>query len=422
MLFLTDRKQGIRFTIIGSFLLVIAHANNLLAVESTAKSNVEKSYQQANLQVGAERLDHYLPLLAGKRVALLINQTSQVGGEHLLDLLLAKGVNVTTLFAPEHGFRGDQAAGEKVSDQRDGQTGLPVYSLYGKHKKPRAAFLKQVDILIFDIQDVGVRFYTYLSSLHYYMQACAEFNIPLILLDRPNPNGAYIDGPVLKPQFRSFLGLHPIPLLHGLTLGEAARMIQGEGWLTINFKPEIKAKQPLRCDLTVIPMANYRHNLAVSLPIKPSTNLPNDLSVQLYPSLALFEATSVSVGRGTDWPFQVLGFPDPKMGDFSFIPRPIKGSWQRLNYANKRLYGERITRLTHRGFSLSYFLAWRDKMKAVGLNLITRPKFLDNLTGDDEFRRLIEQGQGEEAIRATWQKDLQAYRLMRSRYLLYPDG
>ncbi|MDQ7050024.1 MAG: DUF1343 domain-containing protein [Enterobacterales bacterium] len=310
---------------------------------TTAQKMVAANPVSHDLLVGAEQFDRYIPMLKGKRVGLLVNQTSRAFDQHLVDALLDKGVQISTIFAPEHGFRGDKAAGEKFDKEFDAKTGLPIYSLYASHKRPDQQQLKNVDILIFDIQDVGVRFYTFISSMHYLMQSCAEFSVPLIVLDRPNPNGDYVDGPLLDTRFSSFLGIHPIPMVHGLTVGELANMIEGESWLQLKFKAlsnqvsdavsKTHKVSDLHCDLRVIPVKNYRHDRRYSLPIKPSTNLPNDLSVRLYPSLALFEATDVSVGRGTPWPFQVLGYPDSKMGDFSFVPNAIGGSWKSLNHA-----------------------------------------------------------------------------------------
>ena len=243
---------------------------------------------------GAERTERYLPLLASKRVGVVCNHTGLIGGTHLVDSLLALNVSVVKVFAPEHGFRGTADAGEHVENERDARTGLPIVSLYGKNKKPTAQQLADVDVLLFDIQDVGTRFYTYISTLHYLMEACAENRRPLIVLDRPDPNGHYVDGPMLDTAFRSFVGMHPVPLVHGMTIGEYAGMINGEGWL----------KEGRRCELTVITCIGYDHSVHYELPVRPSPNLPNMASVYLYPSLGLFEGTVVSVGRGTEQPFQ----------------------------------------------------------------------------------------------------------------------
>jgi len=365
-----------------------------------------------NIIVGAEQFYEYLPLIKNKRVGLLVNQTSQVKGQHLVDFLVKNKINISAIFAPEHGFRGKQGAGEMIYDGRDIKTGIDIFSLHGKHKKPQKKQLDQIDLLIFDIQDVGVRYYTYISSMHYFMEACAENNIPLIVLDRPNPNGHYIDGPVLELNYQSFIGMHPIPVVHGLTVGELATMINGEEWL-------VDGKQ---CDLTVIKVKNYDHNTHYSLPIKPSPNLPNDLSVQLYPSLGFFEGTSISVGRGTDWPFQVLGYPDKIMGDFSFKPKQITGSWKALNYAESFLYGERFTTAESGKLSLRYLINWREKFKHHNLELISRPDFFDKLAGSDRLRKKIQSGMSAKEIEDSWQPELTEYQQVREKYLLYPDS
>ena len=368
--------------------------------------------ESQNVIVGAEQFSEYLPLIKNKRVGLLVNQTSQVGHQHLVDSLIEKQINVSAIFAPEHGFRGKQGAGETILDGRDIKTGIDIFSLHGKYKKPQKKQLEQIDFLIFDIQDVGVRYYTYISSMHYFMEACAENNIPMIVLDRPNPNGHYIDGPVLDLNYQSFIGMHPIPVVHGLTVGELATMINGEEWL-------IDGKQ---CDLTVIKVKNYDHNTHYSLSIKPSPNLPNDLSVQLYPSLGFFEGTSISVGRGTDWPFQVLGYPDKKMGGFSFRPKQITGSWKELNYAESSLYGERFTVAESGKLSLSYLINWREKFKRHNLTLISRPGFFDKLAGSDSLRNKIQSGMSAEEIENSWLPELDKYQQIRKKYLLYSDS
>lgn len=266
--------------------------------------------QASGLIVGAERDDLLLSKLAHKKLGLIVNQSSLVRGQHLIDYLIERGLPVNTLFAVEHGIRGIADAGEHISNAVDEATGLPIYSLYGKQKQPTHKDLENIDALVFDLQDVGVRFFTYLSSLHYVMQSCADTDTPLFILDRPNPNGAYVDGPILESDHASFVGMHPIPVLHGMTLGELGRMINGEGWL----------EGGETCGLTVIPIANYSRHMPYELPVRPSPNLPNTQAIQLYPSLALFEATDISVGRGTGFPFQVLGGVKPFFGDFSFTP------------------------------------------------------------------------------------------------------
>lgn len=375
-------------------------------------SNQAKDLQSANIIVGAEQPSKYLPLLKGKRVGLLVNQTSLVSKQHLVDFLIERGINVALIFAPEHGFRGEHGAGESVLDGRDVKTGVEIVSLHGKIKKPLASHLKKLDILIFDIQDVGVRFYTYISSMHYFMESCAENAIPLVILDRPNPNGDYIDGPVLEPKFASFVGKHPIPVVHGLTVAELAQMINGEGWL----------KDAKQCQLKIIKVNNYDHNRHYSLPVKPSPNLPNDLSVRLYPSLGFFEATPVSVGRGTDWPFQVLGFPNKKMGRFSFTPKSIRGSWKNLNHAKIELYGERFKKSPQAKLSLSHFVRWYQLFQSNQLEFINRPKFLDKLAGNSKLRSQLSSGMNAAAIEKSWQPGLRKYQQKRKQYLLYTDS
>ncbi|HFB99297.1 MAG TPA: DUF1343 domain-containing protein, partial [Phaeodactylibacter sp.] len=263
-------------------------------------SEVEVPTDDNSLQVGAAQMESYLPMLKNKSVALLVNQTSMVGKTHLVDTLLKQNINVQKIFAPEHGFRGNADAGEHVKDGKDAKTGIPLVSLYGKNRKPSPAYLEGIDVVVFDVQDVGVRFYTYISTLSYVMEACAENNIDFMVLDRPNPNGHYVDGPVLKKGFESFIGLHHVPVVHGMTVGEYAKMVNGEGWL----------KNKIKCKLIVIPCKHYTHQTFYELPIKPSPNLPNIRSVYLYPSLGFFEGTQVSVGRGTTKQFQIYGHPD----------------------------------------------------------------------------------------------------------------
>ena len=362
------------------------------------------------IKPGAERPDIYLPLIRYRNVALVANHTSLTGDKHLLDFLLGEKVAVKKIFCPEHGFRGEADAGEKIGDQTDPATGLPVISLYGKNRKPTAQQLKGIEIVVFDIQDVGVRFYTYLSTMHYVMEACAENNIPLIILDRPNPNGDYIAGPVLKPEFRSFVGMEPVPVVHGCTLGELAEMINGEGWLS----------NDLVCNLTVIPVENYTHQTAWSLPVKPSPNLPNDVAVRLYPSLCFFEATSVSVGRGTSFPFQVIGYPDPSMGKFMFTPASVPGAKAPL-HQGKACYGEDL-RTAGRGntFSLSYFLMYYHRFKNEK-DFLTSERWFNLLAGTDQVLKDIRAGKTLDAIEASWQDELGKYEELRREYLLYAE-
>lgn len=360
---------------------------------------------------GAERIDQYLPLLLGKRIGMVVNHTSIVGMEqtHLLDTLLKKNIRIVKVFAPEHGFRGNADAGETVKDGKDQRTGVPIVSLYGSNKKPTAAQLKDIDIILFDIQDVGARFYTYISTMYYVMEACAENDKEMIVLDRPNPCD-FVDGPVLKPAFRSFVGMLPIPVLHGCTVGELAQMINGEGWI---------ANKKNACSLRVIPMTGWKHGDPYSLPIKPSPNLPNDQSIRLYASLCPFEATRVSVGRGTTFPFQVLGAPNKKYGDFTFTPRSLPGFDKNPMHKGIACYGKDLRNVTDvNGLTLRYFLEFY-RLSREGASFFSRSRWFDLLMGTDSVRKAILRGESEEMIRKSWQKELQTYRNMREKYLLY---
>jgi len=363
--------------------------------------------QTTEIVVGAEQALQYLPLLKNKRVGLIVNQTSRVKGQHLVDYLLNKDIQVKLIFAPEHGFRGDHDAGEKVSSGMDKETGVKVYSIYGKHKKPSRETLKNIDVLVFDIQDVGVRYYTYISSMHYMMAAAAENDIPFLVLDRPNPNGAYVDGPVLNTAFQSFVGMHEIPLLHGMTVGELALMINGERWIE---------KQ---ADLSVIAVKNYNHDMSYSLPIKPSPNLPNDVAIAHYASLGFFEATPVSIGRGTDFPFQVIGYNEYAIGDYSFKPRSIKGAARSPKLQGIKVTGQDLRGMNTTGLNLSYLIAWHKLFKQHKQVFFTRADFMDKLAGTDQLREQIQQDWTEEAIRNTWQQGLIHFKKQREPYLLY---
>lgn len=388
--------------------LVLGACGRPQAVQVNERSVVPRT----DLQVGAQRITEYLPLLEDARVAVITNQTGLIGGTHLVDSLLELKVDVVKVFAPEHGFRGDADAGEHVKDGRDARTGLPLTSLYGSNKKPTKEQLSDVDVLLFDIQDVGVRFYTYIGTLHYVMEAAAEHGLPIIVLDRPNPNGFYIDGPVLDPAYRSFVGMHPVPLVHGMTVGEFARMINGEGWL----------EGGSRCDLTVIPCTVYQHDLMYDLPVKPSPNLPNSSAVHLYPSLGLFEGTIVSVGRGTDKPFQVIGHPAATMGRYDFTPRSLPGAkdppykGQLCKGLDLAEYGAIQARMDRR-INLQWLIGMYDS-SADKESFFT--PFFDKLAGSDRLREQVEAGMSEEAIRASWQEDLDRFSTVRQRYLLYP--
>lgn len=373
---------------------------------------------QATAQVknGADRLEELFPLLENKRISLVVNQTSLVQNVHFLDTLYNKGVHITQVFAPEHGFRGDADAGEFIKNGKDYRTQVPIISLYGKNKKPQPAQLQQTDIVIFDIQDVGARFYTYISTMFYVMQACAENNKELIILDRPNPCD-YIDGPVLDMKYKSFVGMLPIPVLHGCTIGELAQMINGEGWLGNN----------LQCPLKVITIEDWKHGQPYSLPVKPSPNLPNDQAIALYPSLCPFEGTSVSVGRGTDFPFQIIGSTTTKNLKFRFMPHSMKGSDKHPLHQDTYCYGLNLSSEKNipKGFSLQYVIQFynyfQNLTKHAEKEFFTRPHWFDLLMGTNQVRLDILKNKTEEQIRSAWQKKLNQYKEIRKKYLLYED-
>lgn len=356
---------------------------------------------------GANQTTLYFPVLKGKNIAVVANQTSVIGEKHLVDTLISFGISVKKIFCPEHGFRGNADAGEKINSTTDKKTGLPIISLYGKNKKPLPEQLSKIDYVLFDLQDVGVRFYTYISTLHYVMEACAENNVPLIVLDRPNPNAHYIDGPVLKSKFKSFVGMHPVPIVYGMTIGEYAKMINGEGWLANNIK----------CDLTVIPCENYSHHAKYDLLIKPSPNLPNMHSVELYPSLGLFEGTCISVGRGTDFPFQVIGHPVMDSSLFQFIPKSTVGATSPL-YENKKCYGLDLRNSTDTTFTLKYLIEMYQMFPAK--SAFFNP-FFQNLIGNDILVQQIKEGKTEEEIRETWNSDIKQFKEIRKKYLIYSE-
>lgn len=373
---------------------------------------------QATAQVknGADRLEELFPLLENKRISLVVNQTSLVQNVHLLDTLYNKGMHITQVFAPEHGFRGDADAGEFIKNGKDYRTQVPIISLYGKNKKPQPSQLQQTDIMIFDIQDVGARFYTYISTMFYVMQACAENNKELIILDRPNPCD-YVDGPVLDMKYKSFVGILPIPILHGCTIGELAQMINGEGWLGNN----------LQCPLKVITIEDWKHGQPYSLPVKPSPNLPNDQAIALYPSLCPFEGTSISVGRGTDSPFQIIGSPTTKNLKFRFMPHPMKGSDKHPLHQDTYCYGLNLSSEKNiaKGFSLQYVIQFynyfQNLTKHAEKEFFTRPHWFDLLMGTNQVRLDILKDKSEEQISSAWQKKLNQYKEIRKKYLLYED-
>ncbi|MBH0021886.1 DUF1343 domain-containing protein [Pseudoalteromonas sp. SWXJ133] len=372
-------------------------------------SSAQANEANNSLVVGAQQYAKYLPQLKNKRIGLVVNQTSTVGQTHLVDALLIKNINITKIFAPEHGFRGDHDAGAHVKNAVDSKTGIPLISIYGKNKKPSQAALADVDVIIFDIQDVGVRFYTYISSMHYMMEAAAEQGIEFLVLDRPNPNIAYVDGPILEPEFKSFVGMHPIPVLHGMTVGELAKMIKGEGW--INKAVDLK--------LTVIPVDHYTRKSAYSLPVKPSPNLSNDQAIALYPSLCFFEATPISIGRGTDFAFQVIGYSPIALGDFNFTPRAIKGAALNPKFKNQTVQGLDLRQANITGLNLTYLINAYMELSKNNISFFERADFMDKLAGTNKLRLAIEAGQSEAQIKQSWQAGLSQFKAQRAPYLLY---
>ena len=358
---------------------------------------------------GAQDTENYLHLMEGKSVGVVANQTSLIGETHLVDSLISLGVNVKRIFTPEHGFRGTADAGAKVTNGRDETTGIEIASLYGKTKKPTPEMLKDIDIMLFYLQDVGVRFYTYISTLSYVMEACAEQDIRVVVLDCPNPNGFYIDGPVLKTENKSFVGMHPVPVVYGMTIGEYGKMVNGEGWL----------KDGVHCELTVVGVPGYDRNAIYELPVKPSPNLPNWESVYLYPSLCFFEGSIASVGRGTDKPFQVFGHPDMR-GDYSFTPESKSGASKPL-LAGQHCHGEKLVDYAHDyaanpcQLHLDWLIGAYQQLKDKGFF----NNFFVKLAGDKQLQLDIENGKGEEVIRASWTSDLEAFKAVRAKYLIY---
>ena len=384
----------------------------LLSVLSWGTPTYAKT--SSSVTVGAERMELLLPTLKGKRVALMVNQSSLVGnaGTHLVDTLLSQGVNIVRLFVPEHGLRGKVDAGKSVRSGVDDKTGLPIVSLYGQRKRPTPEMLADIDLLVFDLQDVGTRFYTYISSMHYLMEACAEEGKTFVVCDRPNPND-FIDGPILEPDCRSFVGVDPLPVLHGMTVGELALMIDGEGWL----------RGGRTCHVKVIPMAGWSHGDPYTLPVRPSPNLPNSRAIELYPSLCFFEATIMSVGRGTEKSFQAIGYPDERFGDAVYTPAVKIGEDSNPRHKGNRCYGTDYTsmRLPQRQLSLSPLLDYYRKADSLGLQLVNQRQLFDLLAGTKKLRVQLSAGLSEAEIRSSWQAGLKAFRDKRARYLLYSD-
>ncbi len=388
------------------------NSGNPSAVPAEAKKDSTTAEAVQELKLGAERTDYFLPFLEGKKVALVGNQTSiiptEAGNVHLVDTLLSLGVDLRKVFAPEHGFRGTADAGEAVEDGKDPRTGLPVISLYGNNKKPTAQQLAGLDVLIFDLQDVGARFYTYISTLHYVMEAAAENNIQVIVFDRPNPNGHYIDGPVLEPEHKSFVGMHPIPVVHGMTIGEYAKMINGEGWL------EDRIQAPMK----IVEMENYGRNEPYELPVKPSPNLPNAKAINLYPSLCFFEGTNVNAGRGTSKQFQVFGSPflPKEKFPFSYVPESNEGA-KSPKHLGKTCYGKDLSKTERLDFiNLEWLIEAYNHTSQKGEFFNS---FFTKLAGTTKLQQQIKNGMSAEEIRATWEAGLEEFAKVRKNYLVY---
>ncbi|ESU21058.1 hypothetical protein FEDK69T_26120 [Flavobacterium enshiense DK69] len=400
-------------TVLFLVLSIVSCGNSVKPQEASHKKqetpNTPKKTVASDIRTGAQNTDAYLPLLKDKKVGIVTNQTGILSDKtHLVDFLLEKKIGVQKIYAPEHGFRGTADAGELIKDGKDTKTGLPIISLYGNNKKPKPEQLAGIDIMVFDLQDVGARFYTYISSLHYVMEACAENNIPLIVLDRPNPNGGIIDGPLLEKEYASFVGMHPIPVLHGMTIGEYAKMINGEKWL----------KNGVHCALTVIPCLNYKHTMPYSLPIKPSPNLPNDQAINLYASLCLFEGTNVSVGRGTDKQFQIYGSPFLPKSDFNFTPGPNLGAKDPM-HNGKLCNGEDLSKIKKVNRLELTWLIKAYQTTSDKSNFFN--DFFTKLAGTKKLQQQIETGVPENEIRKGWEKGIADFKLIRKSYLIYSE-
>lgn len=404
------------------FALVFTFLFATLALTACGQERqMKKPGEKFGLKTGAEQTEKYLPLLKGKRVGMVVNPTSIIGKRTSVDSLLKRGVNIVKIFGPEHGFRGDASAGVHVDDAVDAKTGIKVVSLYGKHSTPTAEELVDIDIMVFDIQDVGVRFYTYINTLQHVMEACAQNNKELMILDRPNPNGFYIDGPILDPRFKSGIGLQPIPIVHGLTIAEYAQMLNGEGWL----------KDQLKCKLNIIKNANYNHDMPYELPVKPSPNLNTQQAILLYPTTCLFEGIYMNHGRGTQFPFTVIGAPYLKgIYSFSYTPTGIKGMAETPLFKDQVCYGLdlrnydvsnfRKTKMLNLGWIIELYKASPKKEDFFNSKLSKEMGTIEKLVGVATFRQQIIDGKSEKEIRASWEPGLSKYKQMRKKYLLYP--
>jgi uncharacterized protein YbbC (DUF1343 family) len=400
--------QSIKYII-----LIIVTISSFLASCQNQQNQKKFSKAKETILPGSYLIREYVPLLKGKTVGIVANNTSLINKTHLVDTLISLKVNTMKIFGPEHGFRGDQPDGKEILNGKDPKTGIEVISLYGYHKKPTQDDLQDIDIIIFDIQDVGARFYTYISTLTYVMEACAENNIPLIVLDRPNPNGYYVDGPVLEPEYSSFVGMHQIPIVYGMTIGEYAKMVNGEKWLN-------DAEQ---CNLTIIKCGNYTHDSRYQVPVRPSPNLQDMKAIYLYPSLCLFEGTVVSVGRGTENPFKVYGHPQMTKESYSFTPKSIQGISDDPPMNGQLCFGENLTGAAELIKNKEHLeLGW---LIEAYKNLNSKTKFFnsyfDKLAGNSKLREQIISGKSESEIRKSWQPDLDTFKKIRKKYLLYPD-
>lgn len=415
--FLVNVRKSMKFAILcGLFSLFILSCNSQPAQSHFAEAETNSQlHVEPEILPGIYAMDSIAATLSGKRVALIANHTSMIGDTHLVDTLLGSGIKVVKVFASEHGFRGDAPDGETIDNTIDPKTGISILSLYGKNKKPTPEMLKDVDVILFDIQDVGTRFYTFISTMHYAMEAAAENNLEMVVLDRPNPNGFFVDGPVLDLKFKSFIGMHPIPVVHGMTLGECAKMINGEGWL----------KGGVQCDLKIFECENYTHQSLYQLPIAPSPNLPDMESIYWYPSLCFLEGTSVSVGRGTPTPFTIIGEPGNTGGNFKFTPVSIKNASVNPLHKGVECVGYNLSgTLDFANLPDSLQLSWLIRMYNETGNkseFFRKDGYFDLLAGTDALRKALVAGKTEKVIRGEWQKDLEAFKIKRAKYLIYAD-
>ena len=399
------KNKLLYFFIISLFLLISCEKK-----ANSQQKNIKNKQKTSRIIPAAEQLDLYLPLLKNKKIALVVNQSSLIKNTHLVDTLISQGIDIKEIFAPEHGFRGNIERGITFSNSIDSATGIKIISLLGKHKAPTKEDLKNIDLVVYDLQDVGVRFYTYISTMYYVMLSCAKNGVKMMILDRPDPNGDYVAGPVLDTsKYRSFVGILPLPIVYGMTPAELALMINGENWLT----------DSLKCNLQIIKIANYTHKSKYILPVKPSPSLTNYQSIRLYPSLCFFEATDFSVGRGTNFPFQVIGFPDKRFGDFTFIPHDITNVQTNPIQKDKKCYGIDLRNIEPPKFTWKYVIKFYHLCNS-DIVFFTRPHWFDMLAGTDTIRKMIIQGKTENEIINSYQNDLEKFKKKRKKYLIYP--